>query len=90
LLRQQRIQEFARDLRQLYIEHGSPTLHELSRRIERTGRRGVARYTLSDWLRGHRKGLPRLEVLVDIVFAITGDRREVEKWRTKWVQAQRP
>lgn len=85
-----RVQDFAQDLRQLHTEHGAPTLHELSRRIEKRGMRRVGKATLSDLLRGNRKRMPALELVMEVVVAITGDREDAEKWKAKWVEAQRP
>ncbi|TCO55626.1 hypothetical protein EV192_10747 [Actinocrispum wychmicini] len=34
--------------------------------------------------------MPALELVMEVVVAITGDREDAEKWKAKWVEAQRP
>ncbi|MFJ8490654.1 hypothetical protein ACIRBZ_20210 [Streptomyces sp. NPDC094038] len=88
------IAELARELYELYVLAGSPSLNSLVRRTRGPeGKGGMSRSTIQEKLKG--VSMPKLEQLISLVEAITrhsqeigislpDDVTDVQTWRLKW------
>lgn len=85
--REERIAAFTHELEQLRQEHGWG-LRTLAKRIEDLTGQHLAFTSLHSILTG-RSGLPSQARVAAIVYALTEDQDQVDRWRAKWTELQR-